>query len=535
MSKKIGSAILVMIMAITVVLTGCSGNNQENAANSASAGASGQAVQTEQSSAEPPAEAIEYLMYAHNFQNFESGNDRVLQFLEDKFNLKLRLSGAPWEGYLDKLGVKINTGETPDLFFSIPDEPSYRTWVDNGLLLPLNDYFDQAPHLKALFETEQFKNLKFNGNYYFLPMISVANNHAVYYRKDWLDKVGMKEPTNIDEFYDMIKAFTQDDPDDNGKNDTVGLAGSKVLEWFDPLQTGFGIRPSWNQNAQGEYEPYQFTEGYKNYLEWMAKAYQDGFIQKEFFLYDDPQKDESFYAGKAGVLITHSGWKADEVVQKLTSVNPDSQIGLLAPPDGPGGEGGMHGGGGWWGGWSISADAQNPERLVQLLDYLLSPDGQMLRMYGVEGVHYILEGDKVVANVEERKKDEKRFGGEADNPTGPYVLGQYFGEHYLTIDDGKVNLKVDYSTFQNPELAQKADELINHNIVFSDTTNILGYPEQFGEINQKLNDLANKYSIMVISGQVNVNEAWDKMMKEANDAGYATAQQLVKETVDSLK
>ncbi len=531
MYKKMLSVALVTMMAITVLLTGCSGSkNGEGASSTPPATNTDKETQTEQVTDK----LEDYVMFAHGFQNFESDNDRVLQHLESKFNLKLHLNGAPWEGYLDKLGVKISTGETPDLFFSIPDQPNYKTWIDNGILLPISDYFDQAPNLKALFETEQFKNLKINDKYYFLPMISVANNHAIYYRKDWLDKVGLKEPTNIDEFYEMIKAFTLDDPDGNNKNDTIGLSGSKVLEWFDPLQTAFGLRPFWNKNDQGIYEPYQFTEGYKNYLAWMANAYKEGFIQKEFFLYDDPQKDETFFSGKSGVLISHSGWKTDEVMQKLTGVNPEAELGLLTPPDGPGGQGGMHGGGGWWGGWSISADAKDPERLVQLLDYLLSPEGQMLRLHGVEGIHYSMEADKVVANVEERKKEEGRFGGDAANPTGPYVIGQYFGEHYTMINNGKVELKVNYSIFLNPELAQRADELINKNIVFSDTTNILGFPEQFGEINQKLNDLSNKYSIMIISGEVDVNEAWDKMMKEVNEAGYNTAQQLVKETVDSL-
>ena len=39
-------------------------------------------------------------------------------------------------------------------------------------------------------------------------------------RQDWLDAVGKEVPTIIDEFYDVLVAFTKNDPDGNGKDDT---------------------------------------------------------------------------------------------------------------------------------------------------------------------------------------------------------------------------------------------------------------------------------------------------------------------------
>ena len=42
-------------------------------------------------------------------------------------------------------------------------------------------------------------------------------------RKDWLAKLGLKEPQTVDDLYTIAKAFTEQDPDGNGKKDTYGL------------------------------------------------------------------------------------------------------------------------------------------------------------------------------------------------------------------------------------------------------------------------------------------------------------------------
>ena len=38
-------------------------------------------------------------------------------------------------------------------------------------------------------------------------------------RKDWLDNVGMQVPKTLDDFYKVLKAFVNNDPDKNGKAD----------------------------------------------------------------------------------------------------------------------------------------------------------------------------------------------------------------------------------------------------------------------------------------------------------------------------
>ncbi len=70
--------------------------------------------------------------------------------------------------------------------------------------------------------------------------------------KDWLDKLGLEEPSTMDEVADMLRAFINDDPDGDGEADTIGLAmrsdvyGEYPNTTFgiDNIFTAFGAYPS---------------------------------------------------------------------------------------------------------------------------------------------------------------------------------------------------------------------------------------------------------------------------------------------------
>lgn len=58
------------------------------------------------------------------------------------------------------------------------------------------------------------------------------SSQGMFFRQDWADKLGLSAPQNVDELYAMIEKFTNEDPDGNGKKDTIGLA---VLQREDGL------------------------------------------------------------------------------------------------------------------------------------------------------------------------------------------------------------------------------------------------------------------------------------------------------------
>ena len=81
-----------------------------------------------------------------------------------------------------------------------------------------------------------------NGKYYGMPFItqySVANTLIVM-RQDWLDNLGLSYPQTLDEMKDVMLAFTNDDPDGDGQNNTYGYTAEKPGQ-FDWVFFAYGL------------------------------------------------------------------------------------------------------------------------------------------------------------------------------------------------------------------------------------------------------------------------------------------------------
>src|SRR5690625_6385072 len=84
-------------------------------------------------------------------------------------------------------------------------------------------YLDEFENLGKLKDTI-VENTKVDGKVYSLYQGRPLSRQGIIYRKDWADNLGIEAPTTIEEFYEMNRAFTEDDPDGNGEDDTIGLA-----------------------------------------------------------------------------------------------------------------------------------------------------------------------------------------------------------------------------------------------------------------------------------------------------------------------
>lgn len=479
-------------------------------------------------------EKVSYSMFAHNWQVYDGAEkDSIIKTLEDKFGMELNLTGASSEGWIEKLTLMINTNEIPDLFFFLPSKIQYREWIENDLILPLNDYLDDAPYIKNIFDDKSYKNLSVNGKYYFVPKVSLQNSHTMYVRKDWVDKTVGKMPETLDEFTEMLRAFTEDDPDGNGKNDTYGLSISKVSGWLSGFYSTFGLKPNWNKHGEN-YEPYYMQNGYKEMLAWLNSMYKKGYIQQEYYLNTDQQKLETFYSGKAGMTLHNGGSFAASVISQTQLVNENAVIDAIAPPSNGKNEGAMAAFGGFYGGWNISGKAPSPEKAVELLNYISSPEGQELITYGIKDYHYTMEGDTRVFNYDNCVKEPNEvFRTDNGKVVSLYKIGEYFATYEL--DGDRVKAKRDYTFDKAPELAAKTDYISNNKLNISDTINIIDMDEEFTEISTKLNDIVEKYSIQIISGQLDVDEGFEKMKNEIKKSNYTKAQQLMEESMENIE
>ena len=489
-------------------------------------------------------EAASIVMFSNEWQNYDGADkDRVWEFIEEKTGVKLELSGAPINNYNDKINMMVNTNEAPDVFFYLPeDSETYVKWARQGLIIDFSDYVKDDktyPNLYRLLNDENYKNLIYDGKKTLIPRIAPQNNWAIYIRKDWLDKLGLEEPRTLDDYAAVMRAFTLNDPDGNGKQDTYGLCSSKDFYWFMPFFSAWCKKPGWNYSADGKTMEYvYYTNGYKSFLSYMSGAYSGGYIVKDFYTKTDEMKIEDFATGKAGIMIHNGDAHIQNVMAKVEQASPNAEISVIAPPEGDAGAN-MHGWGGLWGGYSVSSGCKNPEAALKLLDYLVSEEGSMLRYYGIEGVHYTKTSDGLDItdeNIAERKKEPaNRFStvkssDGSDVPLGEYAWGPWLGTLY-SMTDGKITPYNDYSFLKYKDLAVNANNIADSHITISDMNNIPISDSEFLKTVKKLKDNANIYTLNIITGELELESGWKEYMDKAKEAGYEAAGKTAFETV----
>ena len=100
-----------------------------------------------------------------------------------------------------------------------------RQYQTEGLLWDMTDAYTNAEFQSRVTLPEVNERMKdANGRLYgFAP--TYGNGCVTYVKKSWLDAVGMKaeDIKTFDDYYNMLLAFTNNDPDGNGSGGTYGV------------------------------------------------------------------------------------------------------------------------------------------------------------------------------------------------------------------------------------------------------------------------------------------------------------------------
>ncbi len=476
---------------------------------------------------------LDYTFFANEMAVRDEQN-RVMDKWEEQFNADFHLegTGADW---METLSLRINSDDMPDMFFFVPNDTNYMSaytnFVEKKLVIPMSDLAtkEDTPYLYEYINSPEFDELRIDGKMYFVPSFVADFNNSIYVRQDWLDNLNMKAPTTIQEFEEMLRAFTEDDPDQNGKKDTYGMAASKVFEWLAYFRISFGVIPGWSKDSNGDYQHEAFTESYKEFLEWMRSLYEKGYIKNEFYLYDDSDALNDFYNGKCGILMYNGGRATGGVTYNMRRLNKEAVIDVLPMPEGTA-RGGYTTNGNWWGCWSVAYSAPEPMRLAKFLDYMLSPEGMNERLYGLEGTHYTQSADgSIQLDFEERMKESKFFGATDDGmPRDYFAVGSYFGAPFKMENGIPVN-DTDPCIYSEPELAQKTIQYGTENLIryFPRETFHLG--ETYAKTYARVADRVYTYSIRIVAGNIGLEEGLAEMKKAAISDGYEKLQKIIKD------
>lgn len=265
--------------------------------------------------------------------------DKLCKELNERLRMDITWEWLAMSTYYDSehLGLKISTGDVADVLV-VGNDPSVMKAAEEGLFWDLGPYIDDYDNLKTI-PTVTRLNASYNGKMYGIPRSRTLARNGFAYRVDWLDNLGLKEPTTWDDFYNMLYAFTYNDPDGNGVDDTVGLGLDQWSGQWDIMMTWFGVPNEWGLTEDGNFISKYETEEYKTALKAFRKLYSDGLINNgsnginDFEEYTAGQATKSLIrTGLAGcgVQCLDDERKAEEYFEKQGLSEEDDPILTLA-------------------------------------------------------------------------------------------------------------------------------------------------------------------------------------------------------------
>jgi hypothetical protein len=233
-----------------------------------------------------------------------------------------------------------------------------------------------------------------------------------------LDKLGLKIPTTYDEYYNVLKAFTFNDPDGNGKQDTYGFttAGSGLnlgADWPELLKNGiFSPAPIKNNT----YEDGTASAAMEFALNDITKVISDKLVDPDWYLNKPPQHVEKAIQGKVGVLVgTTKDFAYDNnqlgIQFRSKQVNPNARwVPFTMFANTPNTSEPAPGSPFLFSKLVAEKNPEKIERSMAILDWLASEEGYLLTHYGEANKHYTRKDKSITLNLEAYNTDITKNG-----------------------------------------------------------------------------------------------------------------------------
>lgn len=382
--KRFVSGLVISSIAVTTA-AGCS------------SGAGGKATDSKNAGSAPQGPVELSVMLPAFKPTFPKDGSPVVAELEKFTNSKLHLEWVPDSSYAEKINITLASGKLPTLMVIKDKTASFINAARSGAFWEVGPYLKDYPNLSKA-NSIVLNNISVDGKVYGVYRARPLGRNGIVYRKEWLDNLGMQEPKTIDDFYNMLKAFTTKDPDKNGKNDTYGMVISKYNGPFEIMQTWFGVPNKWGADASGKLTPAHFTPEYMDALKFFKKLYDEKLINADFAVMDSNKWTDPIVNGQAGVMVdvTDNAARIDDKIHlALQQAGKDEKgkyfMDILGSVSGPKGNRALPTSG-YAGMVAISKSTVKTEaelrQVLSFLDKLNEAEAQNLGFNGIEGKHY---------------------------------------------------------------------------------------------------------------------------------------------------
>ncbi|MDF2660922.1 MAG: extracellular solute-binding protein family 1 [Paenibacillus sp.] len=453
--KQAGSVMLVSVLALSVAA--CGGPSETPSPSSQP----GQATQP------PKLTNLSYWVANHSAASSQMKTFAEMEMykeLEKVSGVKVEFQHPPLDAQQAKeqFNLMLASNQLPDIIETnwttgYPGGPEKA--IKDNKIIKLNDLIDKhAPNLKKLLaDNPDWKKqvTTDEGSIYMFPFLRGNDKVRVFFgpsiRQDWLDKLGLKMPTTIDEWYTVLKAFKEKDPNGNGQADEIPFYIDKDQISTDaPFLGAWGINYSYyHEGGKVKFGPIQ--PEFKEFLITMNKWYKEGLLDKDFAAPNEKLFDNKVTTNLLGAAVLFNGGGVGKFNTLMK--DKDSKFNIVAAPY-PVMKAGDKS---IWGqkdfasngsGAAVTTSNKNPVETVKWLDYAYGEKGNMLFNYGIEGQSYKMENGKAVflpdilspkagVSVQQAIAKFNRATWSA-----PFVLSDNFQLQYLVLPQQKAALEI---------------------------------------------------------------------------------------------
>lgn len=386
-------SVLCAVALLTAALTACGGGGDPGGGETGGTDASTEATAPEEK------KVLTILSITFTGTPAEEDEPTILA-LEEKTGFDLKIEYLLNSSYEDQLNTRMAAGNLPALVAITGKTASVISNARAGAFWDITDEYKKYPNLAEANEIVM-NNISIDGRIYGIYRSRPLGRNGISYRKDWLDNLGLKEPETIEELYDVLYAFTYDDPDRNGNKDTYGMTWCKYFGPLDILNVAFGGHNKWGVGEDGRLEPDFVTEAYMESMRFAGRLYSEGLVNKDFAALETSDWVKDFQNGKSGLHIDVSDQARRFQNYFKDEKQVEDNIWLFGAVEGPMGKRVLPTSG--HAGFVVITKSGAPTEedmrdALSFLDFTNGEEGQNILNYGIEGIHYDLndKGEVVV-------------------------------------------------------------------------------------------------------------------------------------------
>ena len=338
----------------------------------------------------------------HSNSSMDYNSDGMYKYISEMFNFDYEVYPVSKDSQSEKIRTWINGGTMPDIVsWRNFDYQEYATYAEQGLLGALPEGWEEKyPDLYQMVKVSGlYDKLHIDGVMYAIPhatfarfsgMQTVVSNQTLYYRKDWVEKLGMEpfgDTVTLSQIEALCKGAVEND-----------LAGNGAT-------IGFSTDPDYYSNflmqfAEVDYDAFMKEDGhYKlaasdpKVIDWISFGkdwYKKGIVDPDFYLNAISDTTNKFTSGIAacmmhnGAISSYHGYKV--TFNTSTGLNSDECIGVaaMATDDGVAH---TNEAANYWSATFFSPDISEEklDRILTIMNWTCTQDGQLTVVVGVPG------------------------------------------------------------------------------------------------------------------------------------------------------